>query len=100
MEETNSPHFDYNETEHTKIQNVVETNVEGEGDFECPLCGNKVKELGHKNKTIACKACLSIVIEPIRNLTAKVGRNDPCPCGAKDNAGNPIKFKRHCGKGI
>ena len=24
----------------------------------------------------------------------KVGRNDPCPCGAKDDSGNPIKFKK------
>ena len=28
---------------------------------------------------------------------AKVGRNDPCPCGAKDENGNPIKFKKHHG---
>jgi preprotein translocase subunit SecA len=24
-----------------------------------------------------------------------VGRNDPCPCGAKNKDGHPIKFK-HC----
>lgn len=28
---------------------------------------------------------------------AKIGRNDPCPCGAKDENGNPIKFKKHHG---
>ena len=29
----------------------------------------------------------------------KVGRNDPCPCGAKDPAtGNPIKYKKCCGR--
>lgn len=27
-----------------------------------------------------------------------VGRNDPCPCGAKDESGKPIKFKRCHGK--
>lgn len=29
---------------------------------------------------------------------AKVGRNDPCPCGAKDKDGHPIKYKRCHGK--
>jgi len=28
----------------------------------------------------------------------KVGRNDPCPCGAKDSSGKPIKYKKCCGK--
>ena len=28
----------------------------------------------------------------------KVGRNDPCPCGATDENGNPIKYKRCHGK--
>ena len=26
----------------------------------------------------------------------KVGRNDPCPCGAKDASGKPIKYKKCC----
>jgi len=33
------------------------------------------------------------VIDPIRNNTPKVGRNDPCPC----NSGK--KYKKCCGKG-
>jgi preprotein translocase subunit SecA len=28
-------------------------------------------------------------------INKKVGRNDPCPCGAKDKNGRPIKYK-HC----
>ena len=32
------------------------------------------------------------VVEPIRNLAQKVGRNDPCPCGSGK------KFKNCCGK--
>ncbi|MFH1478681.1 MAG: preprotein translocase subunit SecA [Candidatus Omnitrophota bacterium] len=28
----------------------------------------------------------------------KVGRNDPCPCGAVDKDGRPIKYKKCCGK--
>jgi uncharacterized protein YecA (UPF0149 family) len=26
----------------------------------------------------------------------KVGRNEPCPCGRKDENGKPIKFKKCC----
>jgi len=33
-------------------------------------------------------------VEPI-NSKQKVGRNDPCPCGAKKQDGTPIKYK-HC----
>jgi uncharacterized protein YecA (UPF0149 family) len=28
---------------------------------------------------------------------AKVGRNDPCPCGAVDSNGKPKKYKKCCG---
>ncbi|MFH1413034.1 MAG: preprotein translocase subunit SecA [bacterium] len=28
----------------------------------------------------------------------KVGRNDPCPCGAKNPDGTPMKYKKCCGK--
>ncbi len=28
----------------------------------------------------------------------KVGRNDPCPCGAKKADGRPVKYKHCCGK--
>ncbi len=28
----------------------------------------------------------------------KVGRNDPCPCGATKENGNPVKYKHCCGK--
>ena len=30
----------------------------------------------------------------------KVGRNDPCPCGAKKPDGTPIKYKHHHGKNL
>jgi preprotein translocase subunit SecA len=29
----------------------------------------------------------------------KVGRNDPCPCGAINEDGKPVKYKKCCGKG-
>jgi preprotein translocase subunit SecA len=31
-----------------------------------------------------------------RQIKKKVGRNDPCPCGATNPDGTPIKYKRHC----
>jgi preprotein translocase subunit SecA len=35
---------------------------------------------------------------PIRRQTPKVGRNDPCPCRAKDPSGKPKKYKNCCGR--
>jgi preprotein translocase subunit SecA len=33
-----------------------------------------------------------------RREDSKVGRNDPCPCGAKDASGKPIKYKKCHGR--
>ncbi len=35
---------------------------------------------------------------PYRRTEVKVGRNDPCPCGAVDASGRPIKYKKCCGR--
>jgi preprotein translocase subunit SecA len=35
--------------------------------------------------------------QPIRK-EAKVGRNDPCPCGKKKPDGSPVKYKNCCGR--
>ena len=32
--------------------------------------------------------------------SAKVGRNDPCPCGAKHPDGRPMKYKHCCGRNV
>jgi hypothetical protein len=40
------------------------------------------------------------VIESNRINYAGVKRNDPCPCGKKDINGNPVKFKKCCGRSI
>lgn len=39
-----------------------------------------------------------IVGEVYKRIEEKVGRNDPCPCGAKDDNGNVKKYKKCCGK--
>ncbi len=36
--------------------------------------------------------------KPYKRTTEKVGRNDPCPCGAVDSTGKPRKFKKCCGR--
>ncbi len=36
--------------------------------------------------------------EEIKKFGHKVGRNDPCPCGATKEDGTPIKYKNCCGK--
>jgi preprotein translocase subunit SecA len=45
---------------------------------------------------------VSIVQEPVRSQAAgpkgEVGRNDPCPCGARHPDGRPIKYKKCCGR--
>jgi predicted aspartyl protease len=41
---------------------------------------------------------IDYVVEANKLTYAGVGRNDPCPCGAKDENGKPIKFKRCHGK--
>lgn len=38
------------------------------------------------------------VIEVTKGKRTKIGRNDPCPCGAKKLDGTPIKYKHCCGK--
>ncbi|MDO8661802.1 MAG: preprotein translocase subunit SecA [Candidatus Omnitrophota bacterium] len=38
-------------------------------------------------------------VKTVKLSHPKVGRNDPCPCGAKDPVtGHPIKYKKCCGK--
>jgi preprotein translocase subunit SecA len=42
---------------------------------------------------------LPVSVPPSVKPSSKVGRNDPCPCGAKDpNTGNPIKYKKCHGR--
>jgi len=36
--------------------------------------------------------------KPLVNKDKNIGRNDPCPCGAKKEDGTPKKYKNCCGK--
>jgi len=37
---------------------------------------------------------------PVEREKAKVGRNEPCPCGARKSNGEPVKYKKCCGKSV
>jgi len=43
------------------------------------------------------KLILDYMRKPIKKAE-KVGRNEPCPCGATNDQGKPIKYKKCCGK--
>jgi len=62
---------------HEHIQSPATT--EGDGHVHGPGCSH-----GHHHHHEA--------IQPFVRATAKVGRNDPCPCGSMQ------KFKKCCGK--
>ena len=36
-------------------------------------------------------------LKPYIRPAAKIGRNEPCPCGRVDRKGKPLKFKKCCG---
>ena len=55
------------------------------------------KELGIRNQDEVPKAGATS-IEP--QIGPKVGRNEPCPCGATKAGGRPVKFKHCHGKNI
>ena len=57
--------------------------------------GATQQDIDKKLELEKAKALLDNTVRRI-NMVAKVGRNDPCPCGAVDANGKPIKFKRCC----
>lgn len=40
-----------------------------------------------------------ISLADFQHIVSKIGRNDPCPCGAKKSDGTPLKYKYCHGKG-
>ena len=56
-------------------------------------------EIDHfDGKTIADNLSIAATSPNMKEAFEKAGRNNPCPCGAKDDNGKPIKFKKCCGK--
>lgn len=60
--------------------------------IENELDAKKVTEITKDEEN---KAMIDKVINSYRS-TKKVGRNEPCPCGAKKADGSPVKFKKCC----
>lgn len=40
----------------------------------------------------------AVVPSPVVSGRVRIGRNDPCPCGAADTMGRRKKFKKCCGR--
>lgn len=59
------------------------------------VSGANDKELNEKLKLEANKAMIDKAIKSF-SINKKIGRNEPCPCGAKKADGSPIKFKKCC----
>lgn len=53
-------------------------------------------EIDHFEGRIIPEYCVKNV--PIERVGVKVGRNDPCPCGAKKSNGEAVKYKKCCGR--
>lgn len=73
---------------------IVGMDIIGLGDFSITNVG------GISSMSFRMPSCVAIdyVAEANRLHFAGVGRNAPCPCGAKDDAGRSVKYKRCHGK--
>ena len=75
------------------------------GDFEKWLEENKEKlEIRNERLEMKNEGANNLISQGVSrsNISSlkKVGRNDPCPCGAKKSDGTPIKYKRCHGKNV
>jgi len=69
-------------------------------DFQAPNLLQRARNFSGAAKTMGEKAGASESIHAkIKDGSGnKVGRNDPCPCGAAKPDGTPIKYKHCCGR--
>ncbi len=58
------------------------------------LAQNNAERMQNSAETVQRNSALSPRSSATLPQGGKVGRNDPCPCGAKDQWGHPIKYKR------
>lgn len=74
-----------------KLQDAVEESKEKEEATQAQnyeITGDQLealKKMGYFRKT-----------RPVVRDNEKIGRNDPCPCGAVDENGKPKKYKNCC----
>jgi len=62
------------------------------------ICVAIQHEIDHFEGRIIPEYCVKN--EPIQRENVKVGRNEPCPCGARKSNGEPVKYKKCCGKSV
>jgi len=71
---------------------IIGMDIISQGDFSI----TNVEGLTCMTYRIPSIASIDYVSEANRIKYARVGRNDPCPCGKKDRSGKPVKFKKCC----
>ncbi|MBO7679887.1 MAG: SEC-C domain-containing protein, partial [Thermoguttaceae bacterium] len=72
-----------------KFINYVWTETEAHHET---LSGNSVVDGIRQQQDAAVEMSKTHKVETIRNKTARIGRNEPCPCGSGK------KYKNCCGK--
>lgn len=91
------------------VSGVLVTEFPAGGDFDA-IIGMDIMCLGDLSLTnVDGRTCMSFRMPSLREVDfvaehkrakqvrapAKVGRNDPCPCGRTTDSGKPVKYK-HC----
>ncbi len=64
-------------------------------EFEQWMIENKDKLQTNNEKALTNNPNSAVISKSLEVNGSSVGRNDPCPCGAKKSDGHPIKYK-HC----
>ena len=70
------------------ILNDVDTTKSEANEYAAQVVSNQVD----MNKYVRPRKTRTV----IREYDKKIGRNDPCPCGALDENGKPKKYKNCC----
>ena len=81
------PLVEYKNEGHKMFQRLLQT-------FESSIANTILKVSLTTTKPVASP------VSQTPKLKEKVGRNDPCPCGAKHPDGRPIKYKHCHGKNL
>ncbi len=88
----------FNETQDSINEQVLRLipNI-SEGAFVRSANQGKMQEIHNQAKSIVQNNQSQSLSTPVTKLE-KVGRNEPCPCGATKEDGSPVKYKHCCGK--
>ncbi len=80
-------------------EKYVPSVFDGAGEIEQHVSAEKVEAL--QNAVGGHPVDPAILLQQLKTKTVvrdykKVGRNEPCPCGAVDESGRPKKYKNCC----